>query len=900
MPEAPEPPSIRNVMSGGTAEYVIQIGQVHGDVTVHVPPPRDPVDRAAHALARVVRAQWSAELRAQDAAAADEPLPVRWHADRPGPRAAAPGQDGSVSRLADALLALERRRLVVLGPPGSGKSTLAVLLTLDLAARRSRGEPVPVPVPLTLESFDPFREDFHRWVVRRVTEEYPGLPAVEGAAPARRLVGEGLLLPVLDGLDELPEHRRADVVRAVDAALGPEHPVVLASRTEAYAAVRASGAEITRAVTLHAQPVDLADATRYLVRSARSPVRDRWAWTAAALAAAPDGPVARTLTSPLMIWLARRAYETPPADPCDLLTRRFPVVADVEHHLLDAVFAATFTERPQSLERLHAPGRWHPDRARHWLTALARHLDRRHTTELAWWRLHRTPLVLALLPLVLLAAGLALSVPVDAFIAWYGDRRSDPGFDWGATELGMETSLAMGMTLCFLMWRSTEFWFGSRLWQPRRRANPFRIGAALRSARRPVAVRRGLAAALVIVVPTAGLGLIVAGASDTRPYLVMIVTGCVLAPLAMAVIAAPADTEDAATPGELLRGERRAALLSAGVVAPLFGVGQGAFGWFWGGTAADALARGAVGWLGPAALLVLLSPWSRWLFAKAALATVGRVPWSLMEFLRDAHRGGLLQQSGGVYRFRHLRLQEHLTRAHAAASAVTPVPLQSPRPPAEAPWQHPTQAVPPPRPARPSPEPMPSLRTTLLAAERQPLAARKHWTVLEDSPAAFRAVGRERRVVMAHWPVFVFISGLTLLRGAISGSWATGVGGAVAWLLLALLVSFLSWLLKPPLRTELHITADHLLFAIGRRHGWSAWNDVDAVVLRRVMRRGRDSKVYGVHVHLRPGAAPLHRALHSGGGWYCVLPLSVVRAVPDDLAAALARFAGPRWRPPPG
>ncbi|MEV1007282.1 hypothetical protein [Streptomyces sp. NPDC049881] len=893
MPEAPEPPSIRNVMSGGTAEYVIQIGQVHGDVTVHVPPPRDPVDRAAHALARVVRAQWSAELRAQDAAAADEPLPVRWHADRPGPRAAAPGQDGSVSRLADALLALERRRLVVLGPPGSGKSTLAVLLTLDLAARRSRGEPVPVPVPLTLESFDPFREDFHRWVVRRVTEEYPGLPAVEGAPPARRLVGEGLLLPVLDGLDELPEHRRADVVRAVDAALGPEHPVVLASRTEAYAAVRASGAEITRAVTLHAQPVDLADATRYLVRSARSPVRDRWAWTAAALAAAPDGPVARTLTSPLMIWLARRAYETPPADPCDLLTRRFPDVADVEHHLLDAVFAATFTERPQSLERLHAPGRWHPDRARHWLTALARHLDRRHTTELAWWRLHRTPLVLALFPLVLLVVGLAVSVPVDAFIAWYGDRRTDPGFDWGSTELGLESSLTLGLTLCFLMWRSTEFWFRGRMWQPRRRANPFRIGAALRSARRPVAVRRGLAAALVIVVPTAGLGLIAAGANDSRPYAVMVVTGCVLAPLAMAVIAAPADTEDAATPGELLRGERRAALLSAGVVAPLFGIGQGAFGWFEGGTAADALAWGAVAWVGAAALLVLLSPWSRWLFAKAALATVGRVPWSLMEFLRDAHRGGLLRQSGGVYRFRHLRLQEHLTRARAAVTTTGVPPQRAARR-----WPH--GAAGPAPAARPFPGPPPSLRGTIWATERQPLAVRKRWAVLEDSPAAFHAIGRKRRAIVAHWPAFAFLGGLALLRGALSGSWAQAVGGGAAWLFLALFVSFLVWLVMPPVRSELHITADHLLFAIGRYNGWHAWHDVDAVEPRPVMRRGRDSKVYGVHVHLRPGAAPLHRALHSGGGWYCVLPLSVVRAVPDDLAAALARFAGPRWRPPPG
>ncbi|HKR50715.1 MAG TPA: hypothetical protein VJT72_14270 [Pseudonocardiaceae bacterium] len=50
--------------------------------------------------------------------------------------------------------------------------------------------------------------------------------------------------------------------------------------------------------------------------------------------------------------------------------------------------------------------------------------------------------------------------------------------------------------------------------------------------------------------------------------------------------------------------------------------------------------------------------WYRYLIARAYLSVRGRLPWSLMAFLADAHRRGLLRQVGAVYQFRHARLQE--------------------------------------------------------------------------------------------------------------------------------------------------------------------------------------------------------------------------------------------------
>lgn len=54
---------------------------------------------------------------------------------------------------------------------------------------------------------------------------------------------------------------------------------------------------------------------------------------------------------------------------------------------------------------------------------------------------------------------------------------------------------------------------------------------------------------------------------------------------------------------------------------------------------------------------------ARWLFyllARVWLALERCLPWSLMNFLADAHQRGVLRQVGAVYQFRHIELQHHL------------------------------------------------------------------------------------------------------------------------------------------------------------------------------------------------------------------------------------------------
>ncbi|MBK3574580.1 hypothetical protein JHN63_12290 [Streptomyces sp. MBT65] len=376
--------------------------------------------RAADALAEAVREQWSAEARLRRLR---DPAPLdvawapaeRWLADHPEnirlgrPLPAPRGQ--RIEEVTRSFAALPGRRLVVLGGPGSGTSVLALRFVLGrLAARRSGG---PVPVIFPLAGWDPRRTGLRDWLADRLAADHRPLAApTDGRHTlARALLDAGLVLPVLDGFDELSRPAYGEAVRRINAELDDDLPLLLTSRADAWATAVTEGDVLTAAEVVELQPLGLAQSGAHLERTAR-PLHGRsgtvWTPVLRQLAARPDAPAAQALTTPLMVALARAVYGDTSRDPSELLDRnRFATVAAVEEHLLGAFVPAAFAD-------LEPPA---TSAAVRRLTLLARVLERRGTGRLAWWELEamlpRAVAVLApgLLALTLLSVVL---LPVSA------------------------------------------------------------------------------------------------------------------------------------------------------------------------------------------------------------------------------------------------------------------------------------------------------------------------------------------------------------------------------------------------------------------------------------------------------------------------------------------------------
>jgi len=140
--------------------------------------------------------------------------------------------------------------LLILGAPGTGKTTLLLELTKDLLARAEQEPNHPVPVVFNLSSWAVRQSPLAAWLVDELCERYY-VPRKH----AQIWIDKDLILPLLDGLDEVaPEHRSA-CAEAINA-FRQQHglvPIAVCSRLADYEALavklRLQGALVVQALT---------------------------------------------------------------------------------------------------------------------------------------------------------------------------------------------------------------------------------------------------------------------------------------------------------------------------------------------------------------------------------------------------------------------------------------------------------------------------------------------------------------------------------------------------------------------------------------------------------------------------------------------------------------------------
>jgi NACHT domain len=657
---------------------VVPVGRVAGWVRRPQPPTPEEIAAARNNLQAALSGAWS-----EEGSEVYEDLPMRvrfgpWieAVDSQGPQdaarvdapAAEQSQAGGFDSIADAFSQEPRYRRVVLGEAGAGKTVLVTELQRKLVEAPRPGDPLPVIVRAA--AWRPDRQSLLDWLADQLAADYGWLPVTL----ARALVARGMVLPILDGLDEMDRSLRPSAI----ARINKHHvyrPLVVTSREKEYRdAANRNGAGVKGMVVVAVQPLLPADTMRYLDPSGKG----AWARVLGEMDT-DSSELARVLANPLMLWLARLEYQGKSPDNLTF----FGSGRAVERYLLDefvpAVYAGDSARPTAGQFRCTAP------QAKRWLGHLG-------APVLAWWDIsgvagHWRRLGIILRTAVLYAvaailgiwvlerhgaftghvnlAGLLLDGPVgrliQSMVNTIGVNVKDPARQELTTASHVIDEVFSHSVLISLGAAFVAIGVALRL-----SLGPSRAPARLRlrawgvlAALFLCCVLLGLAALAALLLLAATHWPISAAAFfGSRSTWIVFSSVSVLGLISLpGTFIGRSDTSGTVSPEESLHLDRQCDLIVTLSRQSVVGLAT----WMFCGTQiALAFLIYAV-----TATAVSISVGGQNSFASRSymdariwLAIQGQAPWRTMDFLADANRRGVLRQVGAAYQFRHARLLE--------------------------------------------------------------------------------------------------------------------------------------------------------------------------------------------------------------------------------------------------
>jgi NACHT domain-containing protein len=616
-----------------------------------VPSTAEQVAEAATLLRKLVEDKWRPSAEFLQIGRIDESMGIAW-------RDVESAASGPISSLIDEYRAAPRP-LIVLGDQGSGKTALSILLLLELISRNQAPD-ARVPVLVRLSSWDPDL-DFESWLIGTVYEQYDIYRQLRdtsrfGVDVVSRLMADDRLLPILDGLDELPQKARRSIISQVRSLKSFTAPFVLTSRVAQYeSAIDRKPPKGKQTVRL--LPMSPASVAGYL-RNLFSGDVERWQLVIDDIEGDPDGITAATLSNPLMLYLAcTHLYESTTA-PTSLLDRAsYRTGEELQHYLLDSFVPAVF--RTRAAPRTHRNGRqpWQlgSQRAGRVLSVIARYLEGRRdrssghgVQDFDWWNLYQQipRSVVIITPVVIGTLGCGLLGRV--------------GFGlFGQTGVGTAFGLAVGF-------------IGGLVLGAIRPRPPVQF--VPRSLRQKTGSRQLLLMDAILGAIGAIAGTVISGVIASPVYGVF--SGLIFG-LTFALVrrfTRPTEAKHGISPTGALRADRDAVLYSFLLGAFVGAVVGGVIALASPQLAAhlvykvDSPERGLIGAvvgavLGGAGLgmvMMATSAWSHFVAARIWLALTDGTPLHLMRFLEDCCELGVLRRLGASYQFRHALLQERL------------------------------------------------------------------------------------------------------------------------------------------------------------------------------------------------------------------------------------------------
>jgi hypothetical protein len=292
-------------------------------------------------------------------------------------------------------------RLVIVGEPGYGKTLLAIELVLQILRARKNGDRAAdkLPVPISVAGWDGVA-DLATWLTKRMKEEWHLSPAI-----ARVLIHRQLIIPVLDGLDEIgtrqtstdPPEQQLRVLRQLNKRYGGEDPgyvpVIVTCRTDDYTQLKGVFGGLLDAAVVRVQKLDRLLIKSYLLtrfdpeRTLPSPDGAEWRGYAVRMGLGKPGTLEKCIESPWYLSLALAVCRAGQATLATL--ESFGNIEELKGYLLDSSIPAAVQLHPRGIPAVDSIPRedavdWLGDSpkrlygsedVRRWLTTLANHLD---------------------------------------------------------------------------------------------------------------------------------------------------------------------------------------------------------------------------------------------------------------------------------------------------------------------------------------------------------------------------------------------------------------------------------------------------------------------------------------------------------------------------------------------
>jgi DNA polymerase III delta prime subunit len=253
-------------------------------------------------------------------------------------------------------------KLLILGTPGAGKTTTMLDLARELLDKATEEPNEPIPVLFNLSDWKDVRQSMPDWLIDELKLNY-GVRKDIG----KKWLREKLLLPMLDGLDEVkPEHQESCVVAINQWLQGDFRPIsiVVCCRREEYGNYQTqlglNGAILLQALT-EAQ-----------IQAYLSAVKRTELW----LLLQQDAELLELVKTPLFLSITVLSYE-------ELSLQRWHKLTSTQQRiklLLDAYVQAMFRREfmSRAYDKLISPS---ARQTLYWLHFLAQQLQRESQTE---------------------------------------------------------------------------------------------------------------------------------------------------------------------------------------------------------------------------------------------------------------------------------------------------------------------------------------------------------------------------------------------------------------------------------------------------------------------------------------------------------------------------------------